>query len=102
MWTGNVKTEKILERWHERTLLIDLEKTRLVFVENEDAASNIAPAAIHSEVATTRHTPQDVASVSFLRSEHIEIDQAWSSIDQNPFAQPSKSFSLQSRISANV
>ena len=84
MWANNVKPRKPSKNWHKRALLIDLNKTRLVFVEGESANSETTLPSTHSELIKAQQAPSCTDRVLPLaRSELVETEQVQSSIDKS-------------------
>ena len=60
MWANNVKPRRPSKNWHKRALLIDLNKTRLVFVEEESANSETIPPLTRSRLVETEQVQSSI------------------------------------------
>ena len=92
--TNNVKPKKPCKLWHNRALLIDLRKTRLI-IEREDTNSKNAR-ALKNVLPLTRSEPvkaeqapswidkgQYNLAIQEIQNEPVETDQVPSSLDMN-------------------
>ena len=91
MWANNVKSKKTSKMWHQRALMIDTRKTRLV-IESADVNPECAPLLTRSELVKIRQVPscvdkaQPSVAVWDMQSELVETDQVPSSIDKSPIS----------------